>query len=351
MIKTAAEIYSEMKEEFEKETGLLMNDGCDMSIRMYALAAQLYSLWVQTGWLQNQCFPQTATGVYLDRHAEMRGLQRWEAVPASGMLRFAVNKAAAVELHIPEGSVCSTPAGVEFRTTEEAVLPAGSLQIDVPACAVKAGVSGNVPAGSIVSMVHAPVGVAACITPERFSGGIDAENDEELRSRILLSYTRLPNGANAAYYEAEAMEVEGVAAVVVLPKHRGIGTVDVVIASESGMAEAALVQAVQERLDARREICVDIKVSTPETVTVDVAVNIAAGEQPFETVCAAVEKAIQDLFNGRLLGRGLLIAQLGHCIFQVKGVENYTILTPAADIASSSGVLPVLGTLTIQEMG
>lgn len=350
MIKTAAEIYSEMKEEFERETGLLMNDGCDMSIRMYALAAQLYSLWVQAGWLQNQCFPQTATGTYLDRHAEVRGLRRRDAAQAAGVIRFAVNKATAVELTIAEGTVCSTPAGVEFRTTEAAVLPAGSLSVDVPVCAVKAGVSGNVPAGSIVSMVHAPVGISTCINPERFSGGVDAESDAELRSRVLLSYKRLPNGANAAYYEAQAMEVEGVAAVVVLPKNRGIGTVDVVIVSENGVAEDALVQAVQDRLDARREICVDLKVSAPTTVTVDVAVKIAVGDQPFETVRAAVEQAVLDFFNGRLLGRGLLIAQLGNCIFQVKGVENYSLLAPAADIASGSGELPVLGTLTIERM-
>ena len=92
MIKTAAEIYSEMKEEFERETGLVMNDGCDMSIRMYALAAQLYSLWVQTNWLQNQCFPQTAAGTYLDHHAEIRGLRRREAVRASGSLEHRHNR-------------------------------------------------------------------------------------------------------------------------------------------------------------------------------------------------------------------------------------------------------------------
>lgn len=350
MIKTAAEIYSEMKEEFERETGLVMNDGCDMSIRMYALAAQLYSLWVQTNWLQNQCFPQTAAGTYLDHHAEIRGLRRREAVRASGVIRFAVNKAMTVDLTIAAGTVCSTPAGVEFETRETVLLPAGSLSVDVPAFAVKAGLSGNVPAGSIVSMVHAPVGVATCINQERFSGGIDAESDVDLRGRVLSSYKRLPNGANAAYYEAQALEVEGVAAVVVLPKNRGVGTVDVVIASESGIADETLIQTVKDKLDAQREICVDIKVSAPTTVTVDVAVRIAVGDQTFATVKSAVEEAIQDLFNGKLLGQGLLKARLGNCIFQVKGVENYELLSPTEDIASSSGVLPVLGTLTIQEM-
>lgn len=350
MIKTAAEIYSEMKEAFERETGLVMNDGCDMSIRMYALAAQLYALQVQTDWLKNQCFPQTATGIYLDHHAEVRGLCRREAVCAAGVLRFAVDKAMTMDLTIAAGTVCSTPAGVEFETTETVVLPAGSLSVEAAARAVKAGISGNVPAGSVISMIHAPVSVSTCINPERFSGGVAEESDADLRGRILSSYKRLPNGANAAYYETQALEVEGVAAVEVLPKNRGIGTVDIVIASESGMADDALVQAVQKKLDAQREICVDIDVSAPRTELVDIAVGIAAGDRPFAEVKTAVEEAIQAFFSGKLLGRGLLRAQLGNCIFQVKGVENYVLLSPAEDIAPAGGILLLPGALTVQEM-
>lgn len=350
MIKTAAEIYSEMKEEFERETSLVMNDGCDMSIRMYALAAQLYSLWVQAGWLQSQCFPQTAEGKYLDNHAEVRGLRRHAAIQASGILRFAVNKAMTVDLTIESGTVCSTAAGVEFQTAETVILTAGNLTVEVAAVAVRAGIAGNVPAGSIVSMVHAPVGVASCINPERFSGGVDEESDTSLRDRILDSYKRLPNGANAAYYESQALGVEGVTAVAILPKNRGIGTVDVVVASDEGVPDTELLQAVKDVLDAQREICVDIAVLAPVTTVVDVAVSIATGDNGFTTVKNAVEQAIRAFFNGKLLGYGVLKAQLGNLIFQVEGVENYSLSTPDTDLSASGAVLPVLGTLTITEM-
>ena len=45
-----------------------------------------------------------------------------------------------------------------------------------------------------------PIGVVQCTNPAAFSGGCDAESDEALRGRVLASYQRLPNGANAAYY-------------------------------------------------------------------------------------------------------------------------------------------------------
>lgn len=61
-----------------------------------------------------------------------------------------------------------------------------------------------------------PVGVTACSNPEAFSGGSDPEEDESLRARILESYQRLPNGANAAYYQQVAMSHTGVAAATVI---------------------------------------------------------------------------------------------------------------------------------------
>ena len=57
-------------------------------------------------------------------------------------------------------------------------------------------------------MQACPVAITACTNPKAFSGGSDLEDDEALRSRILESYQRLPNGANAAWYEQTAIGYE-----------------------------------------------------------------------------------------------------------------------------------------------
>lgn len=119
---------------------------------------------------------------------------------------------------------------VAFETTQAGVLPAGELSVDLPAQAVEPGPGGNVSAGTVRTMAVAPVGVAACTNPVPFTGGREEEEDEELRARILATYQQLPNGTNGAYYAQEALAVEGVTAVRVLPKNRGMGTVDVIIA-------------------------------------------------------------------------------------------------------------------------
>lgn len=126
-----------------------------------------------------------------------------------------------------------TSGGVRFETTKKAVLLKGETYVDVPASAVEAGVSGNAIAGAIHLMSVYPVGITQCTNPEAFSGGSDEESDEKLRERVLASYKRLPNGANAAFYEQEAMSFPNVAAAKAVGRARGIGTVDVYVSTHA----------------------------------------------------------------------------------------------------------------------
>jgi len=63
-----------------------------------------------------------------------------------------------------------------------------------------------------------------------------------------------------------------------------------------------------------------------------------------------VTEALTGLFDGSLLGRDLLRARLGEVIFGVDGVENYEILSPAADVGVEANELPRLGTLRVEAM-
>ena len=92
-MKTVEEIYQEMAAAFAEETGAEVSAGGDLAVRLYAVAAEIYSLYVQGEWVVRQCFPQTAEGEYLDRHAQLRGLTRKEAERAEGVIRFSAGTA------------------------------------------------------------------------------------------------------------------------------------------------------------------------------------------------------------------------------------------------------------------
>ena len=350
-MKTIDEIYREMLACFGEETGLEPREGTDLSARMYALAAQVYALYVQADWVTRQAFPQTAEGEYLDYHAQLRSLERKPALPAQGTVRFTAGEAAQSDRAIPEGTVCMTAGLVRFATTQAAVLPAGELTVDVPVQALEPGTAGNVSAQTVVSMAVAPMGIASCTNPQAFAGGADGEGDEELRARILDTFRRLPNGANAAFYEQGALSFDQVAAAVVIPKPRGLGSVDVIVSTLAGTPGEELLEQLQDYFEQRREIAVDVQVKAPTPVTVNVAVQVKAkGGWDKTQVLDQVEGALEGWFDGKLLGQDVLLARLGSLIYGCDGVENYAVSAPTADLAVDADELPVLGTLSVEEM-
>ena len=350
-MKTIDEIYREMLACFGEETGLEPREGTDLSARMYALAAQVYALYVQADWVTRQAFPQTAEGEYLDYHAQLRSLERKPALPAQGTVRFTAGEASQSDRSIPEGTVCMTAGLVRFATTQAAVLPAGELTVDVPVQALEPGTAGNVSAQTVVSMAVAPMGIASCTNPQAFAGGADGEGDEELRARVLDTFRRLPNGANAAFYEQGALSFDQVAAAAVIPKPRGLGSVDVIVSTLAGTPGEELLEQLQDYFEQRREIAVDVQVKAPTPVTVNVAVQVKAkGGWDKTQVLDQVEEALEGWFDGKLLGQDVLLARLGSLIYGCDGVENYAISAPAADLAVDADELPVLGTLSVEEM-
>ena len=205
-MKSVEALYEEMKAAFASETGMELSDHGDLSVRMRAVAAQVYALYLQSEWVRRQCFPQTAEGELLDQHAALRGIERRAAMPSVGVIRFFASEPAVADCAIEKGTVCMTTGLVRFETTEEAVLRQGETETRVAAQAVEAGAGGNVAAGTIVRMTVPPVGISGCSNPEAFTGGLDAEEDEALRSRVMrLLLERTPTGkkdVGAAHIQA-----------------------------------------------------------------------------------------------------------------------------------------------------
>lgn len=345
------EIYESLLEAFEERAGFAPEEGCDLSVRLWAAAAQLQALDIQADWVLDQSFPQTAQGVYLDYHGQMRGLTRLPAAKAAGTLRFSVETAPVSDLTIPAGTVCMTEDEVRFQTTAAAVLGAGTLSADAPAEALEGGANGNVAVGAIRLLTACPLAVTGCTNPAAFSGGSDAEDDETFRQRVVESYQRLPNGANSAWYEQTAMNYGGVAAARAVGRARGIGTVDVYVATEQGVPAAELLTGLEAELQEKREIAVDVEVKAPTVQSVNVAVAVSPKSgTDFETVKALVEQSVATFFTGRLLGCPVRLAELGNRLYALEGVENYRFTAPTVDVAADDAVLPVLGTLSVTEM-
>ena len=164
------------------------------------------------------------------------------------------------------------------------------------------------------------------------------------------SFQRLPNGANAAWYELTACRHEGVAAAKAVGKARGAGTVDVYVSAPDGIPSKALLSELQIVFQKSREIAVNVQVKAPTAETVNVAMTVKTAEgTDFANVKTAVEADLAEQFNGKLLGQGVKLAELNSRIYALPGVENCHITAPVVDLAANDKVLPVLGTVTVTE--
>lgn len=72
-------------------------------MRLYAVAAQLYALYVQGRLGGAAVLPPDGPGDYLDKHAQLRGLERRAATAAVGVLSFETDHPPEADLSIPRG--------------------------------------------------------------------------------------------------------------------------------------------------------------------------------------------------------------------------------------------------------
>ena len=154
----------------------------------------------------------------------------------------------------------------------------------------------------------------------------------------------------AAGCQIVRVAVPNLAAAKAVGKARGAGTVDVYVSAPDGIPSEKLLTELQTVFQKSREIAVNVQVKAPTAATVNVAVTVKTAEgTDFANVKTAVEADLAEQFNGKLLGRGVKLAELNSRIYALPGVENCHITAPAADLAANDTVLPVLGTVTVTE--
>jgi phage-related baseplate assembly protein len=146
---------------------------------------------------------------YLDNLAALHGQRalRLQAQPASATLRFTLSAGLAFGVIIPKGTQCQAPNSIVFETTEDGIIPAALLFVDVPAQALDVGTVGNgfLP-GQIQTVVNwnQPWGINVSNTTVT-AGGSDQETDDQYRYRIWLAIESYSTCGPMAAYEFWAL--------------------------------------------------------------------------------------------------------------------------------------------------
>lgn len=341
-----------MLEHYEELSGFMPPQDSDIALRMRVLAAEVYKEKVYAAYILRQMFPTTAEGEYLDAHAAQRGLTRKSGTKAAGRVTFRTQSEEHGEIVIPEGTeVCSSDGTLRYHTTSQASIGTNASYVSVDVIAAEAGSAYNAVMGAVNLLVTPISGIDIVYNASRFTGGSDAESDEQLRSRIADSCANISNGTNAAYYRGIATSVDGVYSAGVIGMARGAGTVDVYVCAQGAALPASAVSEIQSLMDDARELNVDVRVQNASSVQINLYIRLRVEEgYEFDAVSAQVRTALTAYINSLGIGRDVLMSNIGDVVHHIKGVKDHRFLESyGSDEEIAQNEYPVVGSLIIAE--
>lgn len=304
-------------------------------------AGVVHGLYGYLDYLATQLLPDKATD-WLERHGSLWGKPRKAASKAAGSATMTTVSGAVISVD----TLLYSASNIQYTVTEEAEATGASLVIAVEA--VVAGEAGNLASGAPLSLVSPVDGVQTQGVSGTISGGSDQELLEDYRSRILLRIRETPQGGCANDYVQWALEVDGVTRAWCYPEELGEGTVTVRFVRDD---DADLIPDANEVAT----VAAHIKTLCPVTAHVAAVAPIAAplvfqisGLSPStSTVRSAVETSLRALLVAEAEpGETLLLSHIREAISTAAGEYNHVLVSPAADVTHSTGLLATFGGIT-----
>lgn len=332
----------------------------NLNITGVALANLANLMFGYLDWIAQQSVPFTATDEFLYGWGSLKNV---EPLPALAASNGAITFIGANGTVIADQTPLVRGDGAAF-TVQGSQTISGGVAI-VTATAYVPGSSGNTAVSSVMTLGTAIAGVQSNGTvTTAFTNGVNAETEDAYRSRMLQVYQSPPQGGAESDYLTWAMEVPGVTRAWCSPSGFGAGTVVVytmfdntesahagfpqgtngVATAETRAAAATGDQlAVANYIFPLRPVTALVYSVAPLPQSVNFAlVGVPVGSQ------ALVAAALADLLfrQGTAIGGSIPLVQVWNTISSVAGVNDFTVTTPAADITTTVGYLPVLGTVS-----
>lgn len=322
-------------------------------------AGIVYELFLRLRWIDKQRFAQTATLEGLLLMGEEYGLPMNGATYAQGF----VEVPCVYPYVVPVGTVFTRASDdVAYVTTKEvsAIQYSSSTTISAPVVCQTIGKVGNCLAGASLDATLAGLTDSAATVTVGDAGigqGADAEDVESYRQRILFRKRNPPMGGSEADYEAWAKQVSGVTRVFVKGNAYGPGTVGVWFLMDGtytgGIPQASDVRNVYNHLTSVAPVTAILIVQAPVVSYVDVTVK---GVYPDtnanrQAVAAELLAVFQHMVEPGLPDSDFTLyhSWLAQAVNNAMGVKfNEGVTSPAKDVTFTSGVMPILRSVTFE---
>ncbi|MCP9320097.1 baseplate J/gp47 family protein [Acetobacter persici] len=306
-------------------------------------AMGLYELYLTVQQLAKEMFVQTATvGGLLPMHADTWGVPRKAASAAVGYVLLA--SSSAQDVVVPAGTEFTADGSVRWITTAAMTVPAGSNGTPAPVQAETTGTVGNLAASTSLTIVSTVVGISSAIVDASgLAGGLDLEDVEVWRSRILLRVRQRAAAGTSAQYKLDASDA-GAGYVNVVPGWLGDNTVGIIVLlAGPTVPTAAQIATIQTYIDARRPVRGNVTVVPGAIIPQNPTISLNPDTQAART---QVQAAVSSYYEGVAMAGWLYVSALSDAISSVAGETSHFISVPSADVKLEANQVPVLGAIT-----
>lgn len=332
-------------DDIDKREGSIIYDA------LAPAAAELAQMYIELDLNENLCFPDTATGDYLDRSIAWSDVTRKQATKAQ--LQGVFYSGSGELLDIAIGSRFSLE-DLSYIAIER--LSLGNYRMECET----AGSEGNRHFGALIPIDYI-TGLGRGELTELLAAGEDTESDAALYERYQEKVSKPITSGNRYQYEQWAREITGVGRARAFPEWAGPGTVKVVMLDNDMKSPASpVVEAVQKYIDPTQDgmgegaapigSITTVVGATEIPINISVKVTLATGAT-IEQVKEQLESGAIEYFRDLAFTDPLVrYTRIQGIILGIPPVIDYTDLLvngEAKNIEIGMDGVAVLGTVTI----
>lgn len=359
--KPRADLLAQVRQDFNSAvTGVdAMLRRSFVGVLSYVHGMAMDQQYAYLDWISRQIHPTAA-----DEEMLMRTARLWLPVPRRDAT-FANGNATATGVSgsvIPAGTVLRRADGALFSTTAEVTFSGTVVTVNLSAQV--AGLAGNCAPSSILTLVSPVSGVQSVITVNS-SGIVDGADIETLASVLARLQRRIqtpPQAGTGTDYVGWMFDASNnVTRAWAFPRENGPGTTTLRFAMDYAYADgiplSGDVSLVASYIESKRPVTADITVVAPVPTPLNF---IISGLAPNTTeikaeITANLANIIRaegtpggDYWTGYTTTSGgtLLRSHLEEAIASTAGVNDFTLVTPSANVTAALGHLHTMGTIS-----
>ena len=340
------------------------NEGSEIRTLLESFAVDLYTLMEEQDDVSRICFVETADGEWLDKHGSnpLLNLPRETGAYGAGTVVFTIPSATTSDVIIPIDTILvSNETGLEYATLSDATISVGDTSVSCMAECITTGEDGNASTGTITLFDDDTTlynGLTVNNT-EAFTGGIDYEEDDDYRER-LLSYIRKDDFGSVGYYENLCNTVDGVHDVLLVAAtgytKKILVNGDTKPTPNTVLADVLEVVSDVNNIVLGHSFTVDKPGYVTKNLTVNLGVTVEVDEDDLEELLQAVfdggEAISGAIFDGVSIGETLKKNTLYDAFYLIDAVETVEILissTEISDLTVDDDEVLKLGTVTFNQ--